>query len=104
MEEGAQGGKARKDEARPCATPGEFRGRNGTGFDRHRESSTVRASGLVRSLNKALRNATPRSFRPETLRDQIAGLRLILCIGPEFELSLHTLQRKESNHDESGST
>lgn len=104
MEEGAPGRKARKDEARPCATPGEFPGRNGAGFDRHRESRTVRASGPVRSLNKALRNTTHWSFRPETLRHPTAGLSLILCVSPEFTSLGCISQRKENSHDESGST
>lgn len=94
MGEGAPGRTARKDEARPCATPGQFRKRNHSGFDLHRDSSAIRASGLVRNLNKALCNTTQRSFRPETLRRPTAGLSLILCIGPEFEVSVHTSQRK----------
>jgi hypothetical protein len=59
MGEGAPGRTAQEDKVRPGATPVEFPVRNHCGFDRPRASSTVRASGLVRSLNKALRNPTP---------------------------------------------
>ena len=103
MGEGAQGRMARKDEARPGATPGEFRQRNCSGLDLYWRSAAIRVSGRVRSLDKAPGNATHRSFRPETLRHPTADLRLILCISPEYQSRSCIPQRKESTHDQSGS-
>jgi len=96
MEERRQGQEARKDEARPCATPRE------NGLDHCEKSGPLNcSSSRERSLTKAPEKATRRSFwtgyTPRPAAEKVLGLP-----GEHEEKGIELIEEK--SHDKSSST